>query len=83
MDGRSHWWRHSIEDNQLHLYRVTDLGDPQVAVLVPFCEEDQLHPRRHDRDELRLQVPLRQYLTGGVCSLCLTDMRVAPKLERA
>jgi hypothetical protein len=75
MDDRSHHWRHSVEDNDLHLYSVADLNDPTVGVLVPLCEEDQPYPVRHDRDEVLLFVSTQQHATGGVCQFCYLGTR--------
>jgi hypothetical protein len=54
------------EDGQAHLYRKRELADPGIEWLIPWCQEDELYPARHPRDE----VFSRFLQTTRVCHQC-------------
>jgi hypothetical protein len=53
-------------DMQLHLYRRAHLEDPAYRYLIPVCQESEMYPDRHPRNN----VSINQLSGQGFCDRC-------------
>jgi hypothetical protein len=62
-----------LYNGSLHFYRKTELADPDVAFLKPWCQEDTLYPDHHPRIEVSAhEMPEQRTATWpqGPCRRC-------------
>jgi hypothetical protein len=45
--------REYIEGNRLHFYNKSELADPTIQWLVPWCQADDMYPARHPKVEVK------------------------------
>jgi hypothetical protein len=61
--------RSFLYQGALHFYRKTELADPGVVFLTPWCQEDSLYPDRHPRIEISSHAAAEQR-TATPCRTC-------------
>ncbi|MEV6879776.1 hypothetical protein [Amycolatopsis sp. NPDC051128] len=69
LPARNRWEWHLFEaDGWAHLYRVADLANPRLDLLLPWCLLRAPFPLEHDRPSIdpRVMIPAR----GGTCQAC-------------
>lgn len=59
-----------IYDGALHFYRKSELADPDVAFLMPWCQEGSLYPDRHPRLEISTHEQKTVTRPKGPCRTC-------------
>ncbi|RJQ89684.1 hypothetical protein [Amycolatopsis panacis] len=59
---------HDFVDRQSHLYRTVQIRGEWTPLLLPWCEEDQRYPLRHDRESVTDRVV--RPVPGRTCEVC-------------
>ncbi|ANN16270.1 hypothetical protein SD37_11840 [Amycolatopsis orientalis] len=62
--------RYDAESGRIHDFLKRTLADPAVQFLVPRCQENEVYPARHDKLDLREQIP-QQRGRYRMCRGCL------------